>query len=101
MLIMDNKNGELENYRKRIDELDSKIINLLAERMLLVRGIARIKRENHLSVANMERERDKRLAAKKILRNKGRGELSEYIEWIYEEIFRVSRAYQEELNGKI
>ncbi len=85
----------LEHCRGRIDKLDKEIINLLIERMKVVGKIAEYKHENHLPVTDIGREEDKKRTVREYLSKSGHGELAEYIEAVYEEVFRISRVYQE------
>lgn len=43
-------NDNLENWRKKIDVLDEKILMLLAKRMNIARRIGKLKKEQNLSV---------------------------------------------------
>ncbi|MCL5410925.1 MAG: chorismate mutase [Patescibacteria group bacterium] len=45
----------IENYRKKIDEIDFRIIELLAQRMKIVEEIGGWKRENKISFFDQER----------------------------------------------
>ena len=47
--------ASLENLRVRIDNLDTKIIELLAERMKIVRDIGKYKKENGVTILQMNR----------------------------------------------
>jgi len=46
----------MDELRKRIDELDRRILELIAERFDVVREIAEYKKEHHLPVEDRERE---------------------------------------------
>lgn len=48
--------NDLEYYRVQIDEIDTQIARLLAERFAVVDGIAEFKRKNNLPVLNASRE---------------------------------------------
>lgn len=46
---------QLEELRKRIDQIDDRIVNTFAERMRIVRQIAEIKKTNHITPLQMTR----------------------------------------------
>jgi chorismate mutase len=48
---------ELEALRKSIDDLDGRILQLVAERVKVVLAVGQFKRENNLAVYDPERER--------------------------------------------
>lgn len=48
-------NDKLENWRKQIDELDEKILMLLAKRMDIAKRIGKLKREQDLSALDKVR----------------------------------------------
>lgn len=48
----------LENWRKRIDELDNQLIEIISQRMQIARKIGRHKKENNLPILDTKR-RDK------------------------------------------
>ena len=50
-----SNNGELVFLRSKIDNIDSAILSLLAERMQLVRQVGVFKKKNHLSPLDVER----------------------------------------------
>ncbi len=79
---------DLERYRKDIDKLDEQILQLLNERMNVVKAIGELKDRAQSSVYRPERER----AIIKRLEKLNGGLLSaKAIEAIYQEIFAVSR----------
>ncbi len=49
---------ELEALRKSIDELDGRILELVAERVKVVLAVGQFKRENNLAVYDPDRERN-------------------------------------------
>lgn len=87
---------KLDDYRKKIDMVDEKLIALFAERMELTRAIAEYKKENGLPVLDASRETEKlrRVA------ERSPEELREYTRRLYSLIFELSRDYQRELIGK-
>src|SRR5690554_3901363 len=62
---------KLEAPRKRIDEIDEHILDLLAERGEIVRDVIKRKAENKLPVFVPEREQEKSEAFKKQAQSKG------------------------------
>ncbi len=56
----------LEENRDKIEEIDKRIIQLLGERLVLVKKIGKIKRENNLSIEDVEREEKIKEEYKKI-----------------------------------
>ncbi|HUZ19643.1 MAG TPA: chorismate mutase [Acidimicrobiales bacterium] len=47
---------DLEDIRRQIDDVDRRLIGLLAERARLVDGVVRYKRANHMPVVDRGRE---------------------------------------------
>lgn len=79
---------DIENIRKQIDRIDQQLLNLLNERMELVKHIGELKRTTNAAVYRPERER----AIVERLSTLNTGRLSpQAIEAIYLEIFAVSR----------
>ena len=85
---------ELQELRTKIDEIDRELVKLFEARMDVAADVAAYKRENHLPVLDMARERDK-LAA---LAGIARPEMQTYVQMLYSMIFELSRSYQSELN---
>jgi isochorismate pyruvate lyase len=54
-------NSDLGAIRRQIDELDRRLVQLLAERGRLVEGVIRYKRAHHMAVVDRDRE-DRMLA---------------------------------------
>ncbi len=78
----------IDNIRKQIDRIDQQILNLLNERMELVREIGQLKRTTNAAIYRPERER----AILERLSKASSGRLSpQAIEAIFLEIFAVSR----------
>ena len=46
---------KLENWRKQIDDVDEKILNLLAKRISIVKKIGNYKKQNNLSALDEKR----------------------------------------------
>lgn len=68
---MPHRHKELESPRKRIDEIDGEILDLLAERAKTVQDVIRAKVENKLPVFVPEREVEKSERFKKMAKEKG------------------------------
>lgn len=68
---MSHRHKELENPRKRIDEIDKEILDLLAERSKTVQDVIRAKVENKLPVFVPEREIEKSEAFKAMAKERG------------------------------
>lgn len=85
---------ELEELRKKIDEVDQKIVRLLEERMEFSRRVGEYKAANNLPVMDSEREKAVIQSRAGFLANK---EMEGAITEIYEHIMRLSR----ELQGRI
>ena len=49
---------ELKTYRNKIDEIDTKLVELFEERMEIVLKIADYKKENNIPILNENRERE-------------------------------------------
>ena len=84
-----------EDYRKMIDEIDDKLVELFAQRMGVSAKIAEFKKENSLPVLDVRREREKL----KAVVSEAPEELSEYTSLLYSMIFELSRNYQNKLIG--
>lgn len=81
----------LEEYRKKIDELDDEIVGLLNKRMEVVKKVGELKRSDKSAIYRPEREKsivDRLHANSRGLLNRGS------IEAIFFEIFAVSRNYE-------
>ena len=85
---------ELQELRMKIDEIDSELVKLFQQRMDVAADVAVYKRQNHLPVLDMAREREK-LAA---LAEMARPDMQTYVQMLYSMIFELSRSYQSELN---
>ena len=68
---MPHQHKELDTPRKRIDEIDEEILDLLAERAKTVQDVIRRKVENKLPVFVPEREEAKSAAFRKLAEQKG------------------------------
>lgn len=68
---MSHRHKELESPRKRIDEIDEHILDLLSERGDIVRDVIKRKVENQLPVFVPAREEEKTKAFKELAQDKG------------------------------
>lgn len=67
--IMPHRHKELQDSRKRIDEIDTQILDLLAERAKTVQQVIKTKVENQLPVFVPQREQENRRLLKRLLPN--------------------------------
>ncbi|MEW6103769.1 MAG: prephenate dehydratase [bacterium] len=83
---------KMNELRKRIDQIDGKILEMLEERISIAKEIGKLKREENLSLLHIDREREvlERLIKNRKLLSK------EAISAIYREIFSVSLHLQGE-----
>lgn len=89
-------NETLENLRNRIDEIDSKITKLFAERMETIEKIGLLKKEENLNINQSDREQ-------LIIKRLSKLIPSEYaapLEDVYKTIFETSKRYQSQVIGK-
>ncbi len=84
---------DLQELRKKIDEIDDGLVRLFQERMDVSAEIARYKKENNLPVHDPAREREK-LYDLSFKTNPGR---ESYITALYYLLFELSRADQERI----
>ena len=86
----------LEQLRKKIDDVDCEIIKLVEDRMNIASEIAEYKKENNIPVLNSARERE-------ILNNiasKSKPEIKSYMRVLYSLMFELSRSYQSKILNK-
>ena len=83
---------DLSDIRKKIDDIDQKLLPLFLERMQVSAEVAAYKKANNLPVLNKQRERD----ILKWVRAES-GDMELYADRLYNTIFELSRAYQDEL----
>lgn len=87
---------ELSEIRKRIDEVDSKLVDLFVERMALSAQVADYKKENNLPIYVPSREREKLQA----VANQAGADMDNYTRVLYSMIFELSRSYQNKRNNE-
>jgi len=56
--MVDINDNELNEVRKKIDDVDQKILDLVEERFELVNDVARIKKSKGLPIRDLKREED-------------------------------------------
>ncbi len=86
---------ELQDYRKKIDEIDAQLTTLFTERMQTAAQIAAYKKEHGLSVLDAGRERQKLSEIAKLVPE----EFEDATLSLYSLIFELSRGYQNRLLG--
>ncbi len=84
----------MKDIRKKIDEVDEEIIELLAKRMPLVKEITAFKRSEGLELKDKLREQEIRDRLKKLAQEKGLSE--EFVDRLYTNIFVESYRIQEQ-----
>ena len=87
---------ELSEIRKRIDEVDSKLVDLFVERMALSAQVADYKKENNLPIYVPSREREKLQE----VANQAGADMDNYTRVLYSMIFELSRSYQNKRNNE-
>ncbi|MCL2630973.1 MAG: chorismate mutase [Firmicutes bacterium] len=86
----------MKEIREKIDIIDSELTRLFCERMNLAGEVAQEKKRLNLSVLNEEREKE---VLERVLEIAD-AEIKIYVKGLYENIFSLSRQYQEALNKK-
>jgi chorismate mutase/prephenate dehydratase len=84
---------DLTDYRKRIDEIDEKLVKLFEERMDVATDVAEYKQQNRMPVYDPAREREK-------LREIGarvRDDIRPCAEKLYSTIFELTRSHERKL----
>ena len=81
---------ELTDYRRKLDDIDEKLLDLFVERMDIASEIALLKKENNLPVLDIRREQEK---LQQIEENTPK-ELSEYSFVLFSMLLELSRSRQ-------
>ena len=81
---------DLSQIREKINEIDSKIIELWKERMETCLSVAQYKKENNLPVLDAQRERE----LLERVGNMAGEDLEIYSRVLYDTIMTISRSYQ-------
>lgn len=82
---------DLQDYRDRIDEIDTRLVELFQQRMSLSRQVADYKLERGMEVLQPERER----ALLDRLSAMAEPDMAEYVRALHTEIMRLSRQEQQ------
>ena len=85
------KKLDLGEIRNRIDHIDRKLVELIEERMEIVKEVALYKKENGMKIFDRKREEE---VINKNLSNVKNEELKHYIESILKDIMDSSKEYQ-------
>ena len=88
---------DINECRKRIDEIDDVLIKLFEERMEIAISVANYKREHNLPIFNKERE--DQVIEKNLSKIKNE-EIKEYGEKMIHCLMDLSKDYQKSLNNK-
>lgn len=84
--------GILDDLRRKIDHVDDKIVDLLAERFKLISELSEIKKRDGLSPYQIERERD---ILKRVVERGGQNGLNRLLlQALFLQIFAVSKREQ-------
>ena len=86
---------DLNDYRRQIDEIDTQLLALFAQRMEVAAAIAAYKKEHDLPVLDGKREREKLLD----VAAKTPDDLKDYAVSLYSLLFELSRGYQNRVLG--
>ena len=86
---------DLNDYRRQIDEIDTQLLSLFAQRMEVAAGIAAYKKKHDLPVLDSSRERQKLLD----IAAKSPDAVKEYAVSLYSLLFELSRGYQNRVLG--
>lgn len=81
---------KLEDYRKEIDSIDIEIVEKFQERMRVAGKIAEFKKENHISIKDSGREKEKLDSISKMADK----DMETYCRMLYNNILEMSRDYQ-------
>lgn len=84
---------DLTDYRKRIDEIDERLVKLFEERMDVASGVAAYKREKRMPIYDPARERDKLFT----VGERVRPDIQPYAEKLYATIFELTRSHERKL----
>jgi len=85
----------LEKWRKKIDEIDEKILQFLQQRMRAVAEISRAKKI--LGQKILDENREKKILEKLILKNENSFLSTKNLEKIWQQIFEFSRDLQQKI----
>ncbi len=86
----------LEDSRKKIDEIDDKLLKLFEERMKIVVDVALYKKENNLQIFQEDREN---IVIEKNTNKVQDENLKKYARQFFKDLMNVSKQYQKEKIG--
>lgn len=84
----------MKDFRKQIDQIDQKIVELMGKRMNLVKEIAKFKKTENLPVEDSGREDELRRNLKVLAKKHGLD--PEFVNHLYSHVFIESRRIQSE-----
>lgn len=88
-------NSQLTNLRTQIDELDSKLISILAKRMQIADAIGQVKKEKNVAVLQSNRWNE--VLRRMIAEGEGKGLSEEFILRLFKAIHQESIVHQEKV----
>jgi len=88
-------NSQLTNLRTQIDELDSKLITILAKRMQIADAIGQVKKEKNVAVLQSNRWNE--VLRRMIAEGEGKGLSEEFILRLFKAIHQESIVHQEKV----
>lgn len=91
----DDYNQRLEGLRTQIDEIDSKLLNILGKRMKIADSIGALKKERNVAV--LQNKRWNEILGKMVLEGEERGLSEEFILKMFKAIHQESIAHQEKI----
>lgn len=94
----DDYNQKLASLRTQIDELDAKLINVLAKRMKIADAIGRLKKERNVAVLQSNRWNE--VLGRMILDGEEKGLSEEFILKLFKAIHQESISHQEKVINK-
>ncbi len=86
---------DINKLRKEIDKLDTKLISLLRERLIVAKKIGKYKKKRFLPVRDMKREKELLLKVSNKAKEQGIKDI-ENIKKMFKSIISYSRKVQEE-----
>lgn len=93
-----------EEIRKKIDEIDEKMVKLFEERMELCEAMAMEKKAEGQPIWDVQREQEKLMQVESLVRAAQEGhvnrDLGPYIKELYEEMFTISREFQADVQER-
>jgi chorismate mutase len=91
----DEYQRKLANYRKKIDEFDSKILEIIGKRMDVASKIGSLKKEKNVAV--LQNNRWNEILGKMILEGEEKGLSNEFVMHLFKAIHQESISHQEKV----